>query len=156
MRRLFSIISTLLLITLIGMGCISFKQPIKLPPTQGLMGQVFEQKGNAMPQKGKPISKGKGYETRIYVFEPTTMTSVTALAGGLYTKPATQLLGTFPTDSTGHFSISLAPGKYSILVGYEGAYFVPFFNQYNELAVVQVLPSLFQSMDVIINVKASF
>ena len=29
-------------------------------------------------------------------------------------------------------------------------------NQYNELAVVQVLPSLFQSMDVIINVKASF
>jgi len=156
MRRLFSIISTLFLITLIGMGCISFKQPIKLPPTQGLMGQVFEQKGNVMPQKGKPISKGKGYETRIYVFEPTTMTSVTALAGGLYTKPVTQLLGTFPTDSTGHFSISLAPGKYSILVGYEGAYFVPFFNQYNELAVVQVLPSLFQSMDVIINVKASF
>jgi len=156
MRRLFSIISILFLIVLIGMGCISFKQPIKLPPTQGLIGQVFELKGNAMPQKGKPISKGQGYATNIYVFEPTTMTSVKTLVGGLYTKPATQLLGTFPTDSTGHFSISLAPGKYSILVGYEGGYFVPFLNQYNELAVVQVLPNLFQSMEVIINVKASY
>jgi hypothetical protein len=156
MGRLFSIISTLILIALLELGCIEIKQSIKWPPSQGLMGQVFEQKGNVMPQKGKSNSKGQGYATIIYVFEPTTMTSVTPLPGGLYTKPVTQLLGTFPTDSTGHFSISLAPGKYSILVGYEGAYFVPFFNQYNELAVVQVLPSLFQSMDVIINVKASF
>jgi len=139
-----------------GIGCISFKQPIKLPASQGLVGQVFEQKGNAMPQKGKPFSKGQGYATIIYVFEPTTISSIAALTGGLYTKPSTQLLGSFPTDSTGHFSISLAPGKYSILVGYEGAYFIPFLNQYNELAMVQVLPSVFQSMEVIINVKASY
>ena len=156
MRRLFSIISTIFLITFMGLGCISFKQPIKLPPTQGLIGQVFEQKGNVMPQKGKSNSKGQGYSTIIYVFEPTAITSVSSLSGGLYTKPSTQLLGSFPTDSTGHFSISLVPGKYSILVGYEGAYFAPFLNQYNELAVVQVLPSLFQSMEVIINVKASY
>jgi len=38
------------------MGCLTVNKQSKVQVAQGIQGQVFEQKGNQMPQKGKPFS----------------------------------------------------------------------------------------------------
>ncbi len=145
-----SLLSACLLVS-----CFSINKQFKGQARQGVEGYVYEKKGNAMPQLGKPFSKGRGFATQVYIFEPTTI-QPTSVTEGLLTKPGTRLIGKFATDSIGRFKINLMPGRYSVLMGYEGAYFAPNFNQMNEVGIIQVLPGIFTSMEVIINVKASY
>jgi hypothetical protein len=109
-----------------------------------------------MPQKGKPFSKGVGYATQLYVFEPTSMQSASQISGNLFNMPSTQLIGTFTTDSLGRFKCNLKPGRYSIFVGYENGYYAISFNQRNELGIVQVLEGTFAPVEVIVSAKASY
>jgi hypothetical protein len=138
------------------MGCLTVNKQSKVQVAQGIQGQVFEQKGNQMPQKGKPFTKGVGYATQLYVFEPTTMQSAIQINGSLFRQPSTKLIGTFTTDSVGRFKCNLNPGKYSIFVGYQDGYYANSFNQLNELGIVEVLSETFASFEVIISAKASY
>jgi len=146
----------LILMTVLLLGCLTIKKQSKAQLSQGIQGRVFEQKGNQMPQKGKPFSKGVGFATQLYVFEPTIMQSASQISGSLFKLPTTKLIGTFATDSLGRFKCNLKPGRYSIFVGYENGYYATSFNQRNELGIVQVFAGTFAPIEVIISAKASY
>lgn len=156
MKSVYATTLGLMLMAGLFLGCMTVNKQSKAQVPQGIQGQVFEQKGNQMPQKGKPFSKGVGYATQIYVFEPTGMQSAGQISGNIFRQPSTQLIGSFTTDSLGHFKVNLAPGRYSIFVGYQNGYYAASFNQLNELGIVEVLPGTFASVEVIINAKASY
>lgn len=156
MFRFFSNIIGLLGCVVLFNVCGMIPKPIKMQAEQGIQGQVFEQNGNQMPLKDKPFSKGRGYATKIYVFEPTTIQSAIQVEGSLFKKPITKLIASIDSDSNGRFKISLSPGKYSVLVGYENAYYASSFNRENEMGIVQILPGKFNTIDLIISIKASF
>ena len=156
MKRVYIATLGLILIALLLLGCSTIKKQSKVQFAQGIQGQIFEQKGNQMPQKGKPFSKGIGYATQLYVFEPTSMQSASQISGSIFRQPSTQLIGSYATDSLGYFKVNLAPGRYSIFVGYEGGYYAASFNQRNELGIVQVSAGTFTPIEVIISAKASY
>ena len=156
MKRVYIATLGLILIALLLLGCSTIKKQSKAQVAQGIQGQIFEQKGNQMPQKGKPFSKGIGYATQLYVFEPTSMQSASQISGSIFRQPSTQLIGSYATDSLGYFKVNLAPGRYSIFVGYEGGYYAASFNQRNELGIVQVSAGTFTPIEVIISAKASY
>ena len=146
----------LMLMAVLLLGCLTIKKQTKGKVVQGIQGQVFEQKGNLMPQVGKLVSKGVGYATQLYVFEPTSIQTARQISGSIFSLPSTKLIGAFATDSLGHFKVNLAPGRYSIFVGYENGYYANSFNQLNELGIVQVSAGNFVAMEVIISAKASY
>ena len=156
MKRVYIATLGLILIALLLLGCSTIKKQSKVQFAQGIQGQIFEQKGNQMPQKGKPFSKGVGYATQLYVFEPTSMQTASQISGNLFSMPSTQLIGTFTTDSLGRFKCNLKPGRYSIFVRYENGYYATSFNQRNELGIVQVLEGTFAPVEVIVSAKASY
>ena len=156
MKRVYTTILGLMLSALLLLGCFTINKQTKEIVEQGIQGQVFEQKGNFMPQKGKSFSKGVGFATQLYVFEPTYIQSASQISGSLFNLPTTKLIGTFATDSIGRFKCQLNPGRYSIFIGYQNGYYATGFNQLNELGIVQVLAGTFAPMEVIISAKASY
>ena len=156
MNRGYVATSSLIFSALLLLGCFTINKQTKGIVEQGIQGQVFEQKGNSMPQKGKQFSKGVGFATQLYVFEPTHIQSASQISGSLFNLPTTQLIGTFATDSVGRFKCQLNPGRYSIFIGYQNGYYATGFNQLNELGIVQVLAGTFAPMEVIISAKASY
>jgi hypothetical protein len=156
MKRVYTTILGLILSAILLLGCFTIIKQTKGEVVQGIQGQVFEQKGNSMPKKDKPMSKGVGFATQLYVFEPTHIQSASQISGSLFNLPTTKLIGTFTTDSVGRFKCNLNPGRYSIFVGYQNGYYATSFNQLNELGIVQVLAGTFAPMEVIISAKASY
>jgi hypothetical protein len=156
MKRVYKTTLGLMLMAGLLLGCLTIKKQSKAQVAQGIQGQIFEQKGNQMPQKGKPFSKGIGYATQLYVFEPTSMQSASQISGNLFNMPSTQLIGTFTTDSLGRFKCNLKPGRYSIFVRYENGYYATSFNQRNELGIVEVSAGTFAPIEVIVSAKASY
>jgi hypothetical protein len=156
MKRVCATIVGLILSAVFLVGCLTIIKQSKVQLLQGIQGQVFAQKGNQMPQKGKPFSKGVGYATQLYVFEPTHIQSASQVSGSLFNQPSTKLIGTFATDSVGRFKCQLNPGRYSIFVGYQNGYYATSINQLNELGIVQVLAGTFAPIEVIISAKASY
>ena len=156
MNRGYVATSALIFSALLLLGCFTINKQTKGIVEQGIQGQVFEQKGNFMPQKGKSFSKGVGFATQLYVFEPTHIQSASQISGSLFNLPTTKLIGTFATDSIGRFKCQLNPGRYSIFIGYQNGYYATSFNQLNELGIVQVLAGTFAPLEVIISAKASY
>ena len=156
MKRVYTTILGLILSAILLLGCFTIIKQTKGGVVQGIQGQVFEQKGNSMPQKDKPMSKGVGFATQLYVFEPTHIQSASQISGSLFNLPTTKLIGTFATDSIGRFKCQLNPGRYSIFIGYQNGYYATSFNQLNELGIVQVLAGTFAPLEVIISAKASY
>ena len=156
MKRIYITTLGTLLVAVFMLGCMTINKQTKAQVVQGIQGQVFEQKGNQMPQKGKPLSKGVGYATQVYVFEPTHIQTASQLSGSIFNLPSTKLIGSFATDSLGQFKVNLLPGRYSIFVGYQNGYYATSFNQLNELGMVQVLPGTFEYIEVIIKSKVSY
>ena len=156
MKRVYTTILGLILSAILLLGCFTIIKQTKGEVVQGIQGQVFEQKGNSMPQKDKPMSKGVGFATQLYVFEPTHIQSASQISGSLFNLPTTKLIGTFATDSIGRFKCQLNPGRYSIFIGYQNGYYATSFNQLNELGIVQVLAGTFAPLEVIISAKASY
>jgi hypothetical protein len=58
MKRVYTTTLGLMLSAVLLLGCFTIIKQTKGKVVQGIQGQVFEQRGNAMPQQGKPFSKG--------------------------------------------------------------------------------------------------
>ena len=92
MKRVYTTILGLMLSAILLLGCFTIIKQTKGKVVQGIQGQVFEQKGNSMPQKDKPMSKGVGFATQLYVFEPTHIQSTIQISGNLFNQPSTKLI----------------------------------------------------------------
>lgn len=156
MKSYYPIYLVLILMISLSFGCLTIIKQPKTQETQGIQGTIFEQKGNQMPQKGKPLSRGNGYATQLHIFEPTSIQTAIQVSGNIFKQPSTPFIGTFATDSFGNFKVPLKPGRYSVFVGYQNGYYAISFNQLNELGIVEVLPGTFKDVQVIISAKASY
>jgi hypothetical protein len=84
---------------------------------QGIAGYVFESAGNQMPMKDAQAYNPKGLQTTVYVYELTNIQQVdrigeTPYYKAIHTRPVTSI----QSDSTGSFTIQLAPGRYSLFI----------------------------------------
>lgn len=137
-------------------ACHPAKNALAFKPDQAIIGQVLEKKGNQMPSPGKQNYKGKPYNSIVYIFEPSSIQDAVTLEGNLFKKLNTKLIGSYPTDSLGNFFIKIKPGLYSILVGYQDAFYAPFFSGKNEIAVIKVQSGLNTTLDIVINSSAAY
>lgn len=137
-------------------ACGVFHATTQTVPKQGISGYVYEQMGNAMPLRDKPVSKGRPIQTVIYVYSPLKMGDTLGLVGQMAAKINGQLVDSCKSDATGHYSIALQPGVYSILVPYDHGYFIPFYSGREGLANTEVKPNSFTALDIIVNAKASY
>lgn len=75
-----------------------------------------------MPSPGRPQSKGRGVSRDIYIYEPTT-TAQTEGNAPLFDRIKTRLVAQTKSDSTGHYSIKLPAGKYSVFISNDTSFF---------------------------------
>ena len=103
------------------MACHSLKPAA--PITQGLTGYVYKETGNQMPSPNRAPRKPKGIKCDLYIYQPTTPQQ--AIGGPTsFTKVNSKLVTMVHTDSLGHYTVNLSPGKYTVFIRTgEGSFF---------------------------------
>jgi uncharacterized heparinase superfamily protein len=124
---------------------------------QGISGFVYEAIGNHMPMKGASKKTAKSLQCTILVYEPTNINQVDPqTATTLYTKIHTHEVASVNTDSTGFFKIQLPIGKYSLFIKQGDQYFANMFDQFNNIALFEVLPTKFTEVKLTVNKAAAY
>ena len=122
-------------------GCSSAKKANKTMVQQGITGRITKVTGNRMPMVGVTLPAPKGLLTMVYVYAPTAISQVTPPATtSLYTAIATKAVDSVRTDSSGYFTISLAPGSYSVFIRQGNAFYANLFDAKNNIALFTVEP----------------
>lgn len=115
--------------------------------TQGISGYVFLENNTSMPLKGMAKQKGLPISTMVYVYEAADVDQLIGQEGhyakGIKAKIVKQVL----SDKAGKFKLRLAPGKYTIVLGYQDGIYIPFFSGNTGLAFVEVYKHQFQEID---------
>ena len=115
--------------------------------TQGISGYVFLENNTSMPLKGMAKQKGLPISTMVYVYEAADVDQLIGQEGhyakGIKAKIVKQVL----SDKAGKFKLRLAPGKYTIVLGYQDGIYIPFFSGNSGLAFVEVSKHQFQEID---------
>ena len=115
--------------------------------TQGISGYVFLENNTSMPLKGMAKQKGLPISTMVYVYEAADVDQLIGQEGhyakGIKAKIVKQVL----SDKAGKFKLRLAPGKYTIVLGYQDGLYIPFFSGNSGLAFVEVSKHQFQEID---------
>lgn len=106
---------------------------------QGITGQVTESSGNQMPMKGAEPSVPLGILTTIYFYEPTNISQVNQIGTSpVYTAIYTKLVDSVLTDSTGNYTIALAPGPYSLFLKQGHQFYANLYDAGNNIALFTV------------------
>ena len=147
------------LCTLFGlslMSCQDLKLLAKIQKDAVLEGVVTEQRGNAMPIKGKSSSNGLAINTKIYIYKALNLAQLENQNGNICAKINGDLIGTTTTDSLGHYYFHLPAGSYSLVVAYEKGFFIPYFSGNDGVAIFKVAPEKTTILNIIVNQKASY
>ena len=148
---------TLFIFSLTISGCYTTKTQPSTTKMQGISGFVYETTGNHMPLKDAPKKTPKGFQCTILVYEPTNIAQVDPqTTTTLYTKILTKQVALVNTDSTGFFKIELPIGKYSLFIQQGDRYFANMFDQFNNIALFEVLPSIFTDVKLTVNKAAAY
>jgi hypothetical protein len=153
MNRLFYLTTLVICISLVS--CKAYK-----PEGQGITGTITWIEGNQMPtisdsgsSDGRRPAQAVKRTIQIY---PLIKFSDLKLEDGLYTAVATQPLQTIETDEKGKYSISLQPGRYSVLVVEEGGLFGNIFDGEGNVQPVTVTEGEWTLLDIQVNYKAAY
>ncbi len=138
------------------MACIVAQHNLKKQTISGLEGQITELIGNAMPSKGKASSKGLPLTTKIYIYLPLHLEQLENQNGSFCTKINGLPLDSVVSDKLGHYYIVMKPGKYSIVVGYDNGFFVPYFSGIDGVAYINIEPHKIALLNITVNQKASY
>lgn len=141
--RNFSIQSVLLVcLALILMGfCI-------LP--QGIKGHVLLERNANMPLKGAKGQKGHPISTMVYVYEAAIMSQLVGQEGQFAKGIEARLMQQVRSDKAGKFKLRLAPGKYTIVLGYQQGIYIPYFSGNTGVALVEVSKHHWQEIELTI------
>ena len=124
---------------------------------EGITGFIYEESGNRMPMKGAGPQKPKGLSTTIYVYELTNLEQVSRVdVSPFYTAVRTRPVTTAHSDSTGAFSIRLAPGTYSLFVKIGGRFYANSFDSNNNIAPATVRKGQLSTVRLIVNPSAVY
>lgn len=139
------------------MSCTSSKMNKIVQLDQGISGTILEARGNRMPMKGVEAQPLKGIRSRVLIYDSTHLSQTTrSAASGLYTLINTRLVASVETDSTGKFSISLPAGKYSLFIKQGENFFANLFDQYNNIALFEVVQGRFTDAKLTLNIGATY
>jgi hypothetical protein len=119
-------------------------------PPQGIKGFVLLKKNASMPLKGLVKHKGLPISTVIYVYEEANLNQLIAQEGNYAKGIQAKLIKQVRSDKAGKFKLKLAPGKYTIVLGYQEGIYIPFFSGNTGLAFVEVSAHQWQEIDLTI------
>jgi hypothetical protein len=114
---------------------------------QGIKGHVLIENNTAMPLKGSPKQKGSPIATMVYIYEAANVHQLIGQEGNYAKGIKARLIKQVRSNNTGKFKISLAPGKYSIVLGYQEGVYIPYFSGNTGVAFVEVLKHQYQEID---------
>jgi hypothetical protein len=100
-----------------------------------------------MPLKGMSKQKGLPFSTMVYVYEASNIDQLIAQEGNFAKGIKATIVKQVRSDKTGKFKLRLAPGKYTIVLGYQEGIYIPFFSGNNGIAFVEVSSHQFQEID---------
>ena len=119
-------------------------------PKQGIRGYVLIEKNTTMPLKGMEKQKGRPISTVVYIYEPTNVNQLVDQEGNYAKGVNARLIKKVLSDHTGKFKLRLAPGKYTVVLGYQDGIYIPYFSGNTGVAFVEVLKHQFQEIDLLI------
>jgi hypothetical protein len=122
----------------------------------GIAGSIRELTGNMMPLQTKSKRQGKPLQTQLLIFKQLSASQLVGLSEQWCKQVNAIPIKTQWSDSVGNYQILLEPAKYSILVAYDGGYFIPFFNQSNEISTIDIVKSQMLRLDIKVNRKAIY
>jgi len=114
---------------------------------QGIKGHVLIENNTAMPLKGSAKQKGSPIATMVYIYEAVNVHQLIGQEGNYAKGIKARLIKQVRSNNTGKFKISLAPGKYSIVLGYQEGVYIPYFSGNTGVAFVEVLKHQYQEID---------
>lgn len=114
---------------------------------QGIKGHVLIENNTAMPLKGSAKKKGSPIATMVYIYEAVNVHQLIGQEGNYAKGIKARLIKQVRSNNTGKFKIRLAPGKYSIVLGYQEGVYIPYFSGNTGVAFVEVLKHQYQEID---------
>ncbi|MBI2283355.1 MAG: carboxypeptidase regulatory-like domain-containing protein [Bacteroidetes bacterium] len=139
------------------LGCSSAKKFPSSVVTQGITGRITELTGNRMPMKDAEPDLPKPLLTTVFIYEPTHISQVTRTGTEpVYTAIATRLVASVETDSTGHFTVSLPVGSYSLFVKQGDRFYANLFDNNNHIALFPVEEGKLTQANLSVSNRASF
>ena len=114
---------------------------------QGIKGHVLLENNTAMPLKGSAKQKGSPIATMVYIYEAVNVHQLIGQEGNYAKGIKARLIKQVRSNNTGKFKIRLAPGKYSIVLGYQEGVYIPYFSGNTGVAFVEVLKHQYQEID---------
>jgi hypothetical protein len=113
-------------------------------------GQVFEEKYNAMPMVDRPNSKGAPLCTSLYIYKSINLQQLDRLSGHFCSRIQGDLVSKIQSNKDGSFNTHLEPGVYSIFVGYENAYYIPYFSGSQWTALFEIKKNEPTNLEIIV------
>jgi hypothetical protein len=114
---------------------------------QGIMGHVYLERNVKMPLKGGTKQMGSPISTMVYVCETANVDQLIAQEGNYAKGIKAKIVRQIRSDKSGKFKLRLAPGKYTIVLGYLEGIYIPFFSGNTGVAFVEVSSHQFQEID---------
>lgn len=114
---------------------------------QGIFGHVFLKNNAIMPLKGMANQKGTPFSTMVYVYEAANVDQLIAQDGNYAKGIQAKMVKQIRSDKAGKFKLRLAPGKYTIVLGYQEGLYIPYFSGNTGVAFVEVSKHQFQEID---------
>jgi hypothetical protein len=114
---------------------------------QGIKGHVLLENNTAMPLKGSAKQKGSPIATMVYIYEAANANQLIGQKGNYAKGIEARLIKQVRSNNDGKFKLRLAPGKYTIVLGYQEGIYIPYFSGNTGLAFIEVLKHQFQEID---------
>jgi hypothetical protein len=138
-------------------GCSNSKISSSNLAKQGISGTVTETSGNQMPMKGAPKKMTKNIQCTVLVYEPTTIADTEPNeTAAFYTAIHTKQIAAVETDSTGQFKVNLPIGKYSLFIKIGDRFYANLYDQFNQIALFEVLPNAYTAANLKLNRSATY
>ncbi len=131
------------------------------PEGQGVVGQVTWLEGNHMPmiaeegKKNKNTTIGEPVKRTVRVYPLMKISDVT-LEDGLFKSVAAKPLKEIETDENGQYTVTLNPGRYSLLTVEEVGLFASIFDGDGNIQPVTVKEGEWTLLDIAVNYKAAY
>ena len=114
---------------------------------QGIKGHVLLDNNTSMPLKGSTKQKGRPIATMVYIYEAANMNQLIGQEGNYAKGIEARLIKQVRSNNAGKFKLRLAPGKYSIVLGYQEGIYIPYFSGNTGLAFIEVMKHQYQEID---------
>jgi hypothetical protein len=118
--------------------------------TQGISGHVLLEIDIVMPLKGSAKQKGRPIATMVYIYEAANTNQLLGQEGNYAKGIDARLIKQVRSNNAGKFKLRLAPGKYSVVLGYQEGIYIPYFSGNTGVAFIEVSKHQFQEIDLLI------